>query len=387
MSGHDDGGHEVRQVALADEFCAQFDAFATSDHGESGGIAVVANVLDVVVGAGVGDGVAFHRHVVYGTVGNVGEVVVDHGKARGGQGVDQLELGALHVLDALERFEVLFAHGGDDAYLGIHQVADLLDVADLLGTHLADEYVVVGFHLLAHGTYHAHGGVEAAGGHQHVVPLAQDAVEVVLGAGLAVATGNADDGEAGHLGQYLLGLVVIFAVDLFLDGLHQPVGNHHQVGGQDGQSQQGAAAVVERGRGGSKAGNDEGQQQGGHIEAGGPAGEYQRLFVLGLQVVHALVEGDRDGDNLHEERQKVGREQQEQKQVDEPRYRGERFAFEPTVVAVVAVGVLLHHLQLEFHFGCSVEEQGQEGDDGEYLSHDFCFISGCKKFCTTALNS
>ena len=313
VPGHDDGGHEVRQVALADEFRAQFDAFAAAHYGESGGVAVVADLLDVVVGTGVGDGVAFHRHVVDGAVGDVGEVVVDHGKARGGQGVDQFELGALHVLDALERLEVLLAHGGDDAYLRIHQVANLLDVAYLLGTHLADEYVVVGLHLLAHGTYHAHGGVEAAGGHQHVVPLAQDAVEVVLGAGLAVATGNADDGEAGHLGQYLLGLVVIFAVDLFLDGLHQPVGRHHQIGGQDGQSQQGAAAVIERSGSGREAGNDEGQQQGGHVEAGGPAGKYQRFLVLGLQVVHALVEGYRNGDNLYEERQKVGREQQEQK--------------------------------------------------------------------------
>ena len=88
---------------------------------------------------------------------------------------------------------MLFAHSRDDSYFGVDEIAYFFDVANLLGAHFDNEYFVVRFHLLAHGAHHAHWRVETAGGHQHVVAFAKDAVEVVFRACFPIAAGDADN--------------------------------------------------------------------------------------------------------------------------------------------------------------------------------------------------
>ena len=98
-------------------------------------------------------------------------VYVHHAKATLGQRLDELKLGACHILHRAKCLEVHLAHRRYDTHLGAYQVANLLDVATLLSTHLHDEYLVVGLEVLTHGAHHAKRSVEVTGCHQHVVLL------------------------------------------------------------------------------------------------------------------------------------------------------------------------------------------------------------------------
>ena len=72
-----------------------------------------------------------------------------------GQSLHKLELRACHALHRAEGFEVHLTHRGDDAHVGVHQVANLLNIAALLSTHLHDKYLVVRLKLLAYGAHNA----------------------------------------------------------------------------------------------------------------------------------------------------------------------------------------------------------------------------------------
>ena len=80
----------------------------------------------------------------------------------------------------------------------MHYVAYLFDIPFLFGSHLADENLVVWLHHLADGSDHAHRSVVAAGCHEGVIFLAEDAGEIVLGARLAVAARDAHHCEVWH---------------------------------------------------------------------------------------------------------------------------------------------------------------------------------------------
>ena len=118
---------------------------------------------------------------------------------------------------------MLRTYGGNDAGARTNEVADFLDVAFLLGAHLDDENLVVGFQQLIDGAHDTKCGVVAAGGHEGAVLLAEDALQIVFGAGLAVTAGYADNLQSGHRTQRLLRPVVKLTVDMLFDGLQQPV--------------------------------------------------------------------------------------------------------------------------------------------------------------------
>ena len=165
MASRDNCRHEVGEVALADEFRAQFYAFSTAYHSKAGGICIVANILDMVVCTGIGYRIAFHGDVFDRPIGYIGEVVVDNGQSRTGQSVDQLEFGTLYIPDRFERFEMLFTHGGDNAYLRCDEIAYFFDITDLFSPHFTDENVVVGLHLFPYGADYSHRRIKTAGSH------------------------------------------------------------------------------------------------------------------------------------------------------------------------------------------------------------------------------
>ena len=103
--------------------------------------------------------------------------------------------------------------GGDDTLLGVHYVAYFLDVAYLLGTHLADENLIVWLKLLADGAHHAHRRIERSGSDERVEFHGQDAGQVMFGAGLAIRSGYADNLQVGHGAENALGIVDVMLTD------------------------------------------------------------------------------------------------------------------------------------------------------------------------------
>ena len=157
-------------------------------------------------------------------------VEVDDSESVGRQRVDELELCILDVLHALECLKVHLAHGGNNTYCGVYQVAYLLDVVVLLRTHLHDEYLMIRAQLFAYGTYYAQQSVEVTRCHKHVVLLGEYAGKVVLGACLAETAGNANDCESLVRLYYALCVIVVVAVDgLLYRCVHKVGKQHHQV--------------------------------------------------------------------------------------------------------------------------------------------------------------
>ncbi|GFI54702.1 hypothetical protein IMSAGC022_01324 [Alistipes sp.] len=179
----------------------------------------VSDVAGTVVGLGVVDRICKHvgRSPAAVSCGSLG-VDVDYAEPARWQRLYQLELCACDVFDRAERFEVHLAHRRYDADRGMNQLAYLAYVAALLGAHFDDEYVVVGFELLAYGAHHAEGGVVVARCHQDVVLLREYAVQEVLGRGLAEAARNTDDRKPGHRTQNAACVVIVPARDGTFDG-------------------------------------------------------------------------------------------------------------------------------------------------------------------------
>ena len=211
-------------VAFYREFCA---------------VCAIFYVCGLVIGiGGAFYGITQCLHIVGLAVRHVLEIVVKHGEPVGWQGIGKLEFCALHVLDCLERFKVLFAHGSYYADLRMYYAAYLFYVARLFRSHLHDEHVVVRLQLLAHSAHNSHRRVEASGSHQHVELLAEYAVEVMLRACLAIAACYAYYFHIGHLGEYAFCVVDIHFVDCRFDRVHHPVGEQQHHPRQHGQQQQ-----------------------------------------------------------------------------------------------------------------------------------------------------
>ena len=126
------------------------------------------------------------------------KVIVHEHKAPGRYGIGKFKLGALHILDCLERLEMLLAHSCDYAHVRMHEITYLLDVAYILGTHLAYEYLGIRLHHLTHSAYHTHRGIIAPRGHEHIPLLLEYTVEIMLGRGLAITACYANYLQSGH---------------------------------------------------------------------------------------------------------------------------------------------------------------------------------------------
>ena len=213
---HDNGGEKVGDVAFAHKtrFERHHGAAFFVCHVEAGAVFRIFNVARGVVGVCGGlHGIAQARSVVNFAIGHVWKVIVDHAEAVGRESVGKLELCALHILYRFERFHVLLAHSGYYAVLRMHDVADFLDVSALLGAHLADENFGVRLQHLADGAGHAHWSVEAARSHHHVELFAKDAVQIMLGACLAVTARDADHLQRRHFADDAARVVDIAVVD------------------------------------------------------------------------------------------------------------------------------------------------------------------------------
>ena len=99
----------------------------------------------------------------------------------------------------------------------MHQVTDLLYVTALLCAHLYNEYFVVWREVFAYGAYDAHCGVVASRGHQDIKMFGQYRFEIVFGACLSVASGDADDLKAWHCLKPTFGVAVVVPVYMSLD--------------------------------------------------------------------------------------------------------------------------------------------------------------------------
>ena len=97
-----------------------------------------------------------------------------------GQGVNQFKLCTTHILHREECLKVHLAYGSHNANRGVYQVANLLDVAYLLCSHLHDKYLMVGLQMLSYGADNAQRSVEVARGHQHIVFLREYAIQIML---------------------------------------------------------------------------------------------------------------------------------------------------------------------------------------------------------------
>ena len=102
---------------------------------------------------------------------------------------------------------------GDDAVVGVHEVADLLDVVDSARAHFADKDLVCGLKVLSYRPYYAECGVEVAGCDEDTVFALQKRLQVVFDARLAVASRDADDSKIGHPLEDALRVVDVVLID------------------------------------------------------------------------------------------------------------------------------------------------------------------------------
>lgn len=111
------------------------------------------------------------------------------------QSIGQFIFGFNNIFLRLETFQMLLPERGDNAVAGTGNSAKLLNVADILGPHLADKNFMIRFKLPAYSFDHAHRRVIAFRRHQRIKLRLQQRVQIIFNTGFAVAAGDADDGQ------------------------------------------------------------------------------------------------------------------------------------------------------------------------------------------------
>ena len=202
----------------------------TLGHSEASLCAAILDIYGTVVGLGSLYSVAVYLDSVISNISCCSlRVDIDNAETALGQSVDKLELGARHTLHRAEGLEMHLAYRGDDAYLGRYEVANLLDIATLLSTHLYDEYLVVRLQMFTYRAHHAKRSVEVSRGHKHVVPLREETVEEVLSRGLTEAARYAYNPKVGHCSKHTLSIVVVPACDSPLHRANNRTSNYRPV--------------------------------------------------------------------------------------------------------------------------------------------------------------
>lgn len=168
--------------------------------------------------------VTLATHIVDLAVGYTLEVIVDESHAVGRESVYQLKFGTLHVVNTSERLKMLRTYGRDNANGGMHNIAYFLDVANVFGSHLYDEDLIVRLEVLADGTHYPERGIEAAGSHERVELLRKDAVQIMLRTGLAIAAGDTNHFKISHGLQTAACVADVAAAYVCLDRRKQEVG-------------------------------------------------------------------------------------------------------------------------------------------------------------------
>ena len=119
------------------------------------------------------------------------------------------------------------AHRGNYSHARMHQVANLLDVAHLLGPHLHYKHLMVRLQTLPYGPNHTHRGVEITRSHQDIILFAQNAIEIILSAGLSETSRHSYDYQPLMLGQFLRGIVIIPSRHSLFHRTGQSCRHHH----------------------------------------------------------------------------------------------------------------------------------------------------------------
>ena len=57
----------------------------------------------------------------------------------------------------------------DHTVIGMHHIADLLDIAHMAGTHLTDKDLCGGLQGASDGPHHSHRSIKALRSHQHII--------------------------------------------------------------------------------------------------------------------------------------------------------------------------------------------------------------------------
>ncbi len=343
------GSVDVADVVSADEACGEW------------------RILEIV-GRVAEDGCDI-RH---GTGGDIREVVVEDSDSVGRERVDELELGFLHVLDGLERLQMLLADGSEDADGGVDEVANLGDIARLFGSHLNDENFGIRLKVLADGSDDAEGGVEAARSHNDAETLGKNTIKIMLGAGLAIRAGDADNYKARHCREDAASIANVPGIDEALDGHQKDESQRDPKGRKRGESHRKDCGGNEMPRSEVKSGGEEKKTDEEDTNSAGS--EYKRLFVFSQELANATVKRqnayctDEVGSPTSAERKNsVKWRNGENQQIDQA-VGIVSVAKEPTPITREAIGVLLQHLQLIAEADGGVkgdENQRDDIDDGD----------------------
>ena len=205
-----------------------------------------ADVAGANLRAGGGEAVAEHA-AAWGAISQATAdlvILVDDGRAVGGQRFEELELARLDPLHRLEALEVLGADGGQDADGRAKQATEEGDVAGHPVAELGDEDLVAGLELLADDAGDAHRGVVAAGRAEDRVAGREDRAEELLRAGLAVGTGHGHDGR-GEAAELRSGVAQVVPAESLLDRPEQEIRLGDEQGGgggRVGEQERGVAA-------------------------------------------------------------------------------------------------------------------------------------------------
>ena len=92
-------------------------------------------------------------------------------------------------------------------------------------SHLADENLMGRLHMLSYGSDNSHGSVEALRCHKDSEALGQKSCQIVLNAGLTVASGNAYDSKVLVASKNSYRIVNIMLIDALFNWHIDEIGN------------------------------------------------------------------------------------------------------------------------------------------------------------------
>ena len=275
-----DRAHDVLDVCRADELCGKFLPLVAVDEREGRARGVHRDVGGKVVrirAQPVGHGGAVRR--VFGD-GLARQIHIENAVC--GQRAGKLVFCPDDVFHAAEALEVLLADRGHNAARRVDDVAQLPDVADVFGAHLADEDLVRCAERRADGLDHAHRRVVAFGRHQRVVAHREQVREEVFDRGLAERAGDADDLQVLAGREYLFHIIRVVPPHRRLDGRIDLVGRRDEEGQRKGRDAEKYKFTGSAEQGGKQQ-KKENKQPERYEQAAEPRGEDQRLFRLFLQ--------------------------------------------------------------------------------------------------------
>ena len=203
-------------------------------HGEKCTVGCIAYVSSDIIASFSGNyTVAESGNIADRPTGTQSEIIIDDSASVRGQSVDKLEFGGAYIFQRLERLQMHRADSSDNPHLRVYYIAYLLNITFLLGTHLADEYLVVGLEIFTDCADHTHWRIVRSGSHQNVELFRKYAGQIVLGTCLTIAARDADNTKTGHGSQNTACVIYISALNSLFHRNKHHVGQKHDRPRQD----------------------------------------------------------------------------------------------------------------------------------------------------------